>query len=122
QGRFIKTRIVEILKLLKYFVHIATVSLVIGSVLAIKHITHIFPEIEKQISNQLRCVLTQCDTNIFIILFSMGLSRKIPRSLSMKIWISSTAKLTLHVLGANFTASRWMQEPSSGYQMGLCTR
>ncbi|WZZ69045.1 hypothetical protein YC2023_080415 [Brassica napus] len=29
QGRFIKTRIVEILKLLKYFVHIATVSLVI---------------------------------------------------------------------------------------------
>ncbi|WZZ70328.1 hypothetical protein YC2023_081698 [Brassica napus] len=47
QGRFIQTRIVEILKLLKFFVHIATVSLVIGSVLAIKHITHIFPEIEK---------------------------------------------------------------------------
>ncbi|KAH0926074.1 hypothetical protein HID58_018330, partial [Brassica napus] len=51
-----------------------------GSVLAIKHITHIFPEIEKI------------------------LARKIPRSLSMKTWISSTAKLTLHVLGADLTA------------------
>ncbi|WZZ70327.1 hypothetical protein YC2023_081697 [Brassica napus] len=47
----------------------------------------------------------------------MGLTRKIPRSLSMKTWISSTAKLTLHVLGADLTASRWMQEPSSGMNL-----
>ncbi|CAN6981043.1 unnamed protein product [Brassica rapa subsp. trilocularis] len=52
----------------------------------------------------------------------MELTRKIPRNLSMKTWISSTAKLTLHVLGADLTTSRWMQEPSSGYQMSLCTR
>ncbi|CAH8317282.1 unnamed protein product [Eruca vesicaria subsp. sativa] len=31
----------------------------------------------------------------------MGLGRKIPRSFSMKTWISSTAKLTLQVLGTD---------------------
>ncbi|CAH8360430.1 unnamed protein product [Eruca vesicaria subsp. sativa] len=79
---------------------------VIGSVLAVKHIIHIFPEIGKGPKLNvaiLHGALTEGILTFFIVLISMGLSRKIPGSFFMKTWISSIAKLTLHVLGADLT-------------------
>ncbi|KAJ0246787.1 aquaporin SIP2-1 [Hirschfeldia incana] len=79
---------------------------VIGSILAVKHIIHIFPEIGKGPKLNVAIhhgVLTEGILTFFVILISMGLARKIPGSFFMKTWISSIAKLTLHVLGADLT-------------------
>ncbi|KAF3494464.1 hypothetical protein DY000_02056254 [Brassica cretica] len=60
------------------------------------------------------------------MLFSVGLARKIPRILSMKTCISSTAKLTLHVLGADLTAYRLsdglMHPVNDTFAVGLARR
>ncbi|KAH0865197.1 hypothetical protein HID58_082408 [Brassica napus] len=81
---------------------------VIGSVLAVKHIIHIFPEIGKgpKLNASIhQGALTEGLLTFFTVLISVGLSRNIPGSFFMKTWISSIAKLTLHVhvLGVGIT-------------------
>ncbi|KAF8102092.1 hypothetical protein N665_0201s0379 [Sinapis alba] len=79
---------------------------VIGSVIAVIHIIHIFPEIGKGPKLTvaiLHGALTEGILTFLIVLLSLGLARKIPGSFFMKTWISSIAKLTLHVLGADLT-------------------
>ena len=81
-------------------------SKVIGSILAVKHIIHVFPEIGKGPKLNVSIhqgALTEGVLTFFTVLISMELSRKIPGSFFMKTWISSIAKLTLHVLGADLT-------------------
>ena len=80
----------------------------IGSVLAVKHIIHIFPEIGKgpKLNASIhQGALTEGLLTFFTVLISVGLSRNIPGSFFMKTWISSIAKLTLHVhvLGVGIT-------------------
>ncbi|KAF3492900.1 hypothetical protein DY000_02056445 [Brassica cretica] len=82
--------------------------MVIGSVLAVKHIIHIFPEIGKGPKLNVSIhqgALTEGLLTFFTVLISVGLSRNIPGSFFMKTWISSIAKLTLHVhvLGVGIT-------------------
>ncbi|XP_009116396.1 probable aquaporin SIP2-1 [Brassica rapa] len=79
---------------------------VIGSILAVKHIIHVFPEIGKGPKLNVSIhqgALTEGVLTFFTVLISMELSRKIPGSFFMKTWISSIAKLSLHVLGADLT-------------------
>ncbi|KAL0756291.1 hypothetical protein Bca101_093959 [Brassica carinata] len=85
-----------------------TGEIVIGSVLAVKHIIHIFPEIGKgpKLNASIhQGALTEGLLTFFTVLISVGLSRNIPGSFFMKTWISSIAKLTLHVhvLGVGIT-------------------
>jgi aquaporin SIP len=79
---------------------------VIGSILAVKHIIHVFPEIGKGPKLNVAIhhgALTEGILTFFIVLLSMGLTRKIPGSFFMKTWIGSLAKLTLHILGSDLT-------------------
>lgn len=79
---------------------------VIGSILAVKHVIHVFPEIGKGPKLQVAIhhgALTEGILTFFIVLLSMGLTRKIPGSFFMKTWIGSLAKLTLHILGSDLT-------------------
>ncbi|CAH8358022.1 unnamed protein product [Eruca vesicaria subsp. sativa] len=79
---------------------------VIGSILAVKHILHVFPEIGKGPKLNVAIhhgALTEGILTFFIVTLSLGLTRKIPGSFFMKTWIASIAKLTLHVLGADLT-------------------
>ncbi|KAL0714618.1 hypothetical protein Bca4012_021597 [Brassica carinata] len=79
---------------------------VIGSILAVEHIIQIFPEIGKGSKLNvaiLHGALTEGVLTFFTVLISLGLARKIPGSFFMKTWISSIAKLTLHVLGVDLT-------------------
>ncbi|CAN7061647.1 unnamed protein product [Brassica oleracea var. botrytis] len=74
--------------------------------LASEHIIHIFPEIGKGPKLNVSIhqgALTEGLLTFFTVLISVGLSRKIPGSFFMKTWISSIAKLTLHVLGVGIT-------------------
>ncbi|CAF2171524.1 hypothetical protein BRARA_G01717 [Brassica rapa] len=79
---------------------------VLGSILAVKHIIHVFPEIGKGPKLNVAIhhgALTEGILTFFIVMLSLGLTRKIPGSFFMKTWIGSIAKLTLHVLGADLT-------------------
>ncbi|KFK34929.1 hypothetical protein AALP_AA5G212400 [Arabis alpina] len=79
---------------------------VIGSVLAVKHVIHVFPEIGKGPKLNVAIhhgALTEGILTFFIVILSMGLARKIPGSFFMKTWIGSVAKITLHVLGSDLT-------------------
>ncbi|CAN8254347.1 unnamed protein product [Cochlearia groenlandica] len=79
---------------------------VIGSILAVKHVLHVFPEIGKGPRLNVAIhhgALTEGILTFFIVMLSMGLTVKIPGSFFIKTWISSISKLTLHVLGSDLT-------------------
>ncbi|KAL0652783.1 hypothetical protein Bca4012_095474 [Brassica carinata] len=101
--------VISILRWLRQFhLHRHGSSPRLGSVLAVKHIIHIFPEIGKgpKLNASIhQGALTEGLLTFFTVLISVGLSRNIPGSFFMKTWISSIAKLTLHVhvLGVGIT-------------------
>ncbi|CAA7060536.1 unnamed protein product [Microthlaspi erraticum] len=79
---------------------------VLGSILAVKHVIHVFPEIGKGPKLNVAIhhgALTEGILTFFIVILSKGLTRKIPGSFYMKTWITSVAKLSLHVLGSDLT-------------------
>ncbi|XP_073110392.1 aquaporin SIP2-1 isoform X3 [Elaeis guineensis] len=79
---------------------------VIGSIVGVRLIKAIFPEIGQgpRLSVDIhRGALTEGLLTFMVVMVSMGLKKKDPKSFFMKTWISSIAKITLHILGSDLT-------------------
>ncbi|CDP14344.1 unnamed protein product [Coffea canephora] len=79
---------------------------VFGSVIGVMLIREAFPAIGSgpRLNVDIHLgALTEGILTFFIVIVSLGLARKIPGSFYTKTWISSLAKLTLHILGSDLT-------------------
>lgn len=79
---------------------------VIGSIVGVRLIKAIFPEIGQgpRLSVDIhQGALTEGLLTFMVVMVSMGLKKKDPKSFFMKTWISSISKITLHILGSDLT-------------------
>uniref|UniRef100_A0A1D1YV43 Putative aquaporin SIP2-1 n=1 Tax=Anthurium amnicola TaxID=1678845 RepID=A0A1D1YV43_9ARAE len=79
---------------------------VIGSIIGVALIRETFPEVghgPRLNVDVHRGALTEGLLTFMIVMISLGLKKKDPKSFFMKTWISSIAKLTLHILGSDLT-------------------
>lgn len=79
---------------------------VIGSILAVGTIREAFPEVghgPRLNVDVHHGALTEGALTFVIVMISLGLKQKDPKSFFMKTWMSSIAKLTLHILGSDLT-------------------
>ncbi|KAG8367776.1 hypothetical protein BUALT_Bualt16G0107900 [Buddleja alternifolia] len=79
---------------------------VVGSVYGVRLILDAFPGIGRgpRLNVDIaKGALTEGFLTFAIVIISMGLARKINGSFLMKTWISSIAKLSLHILGSDLT-------------------
>ncbi|CAO2831505.1 unnamed protein product [Amaranthus hypochondriacus] len=79
---------------------------VLGAIYGVKFLIYTFPEIglgPKLNVNIHQGALTEGILTFLIVFISMSLSRTIPGSFMTKTWISSLSKLTLNLLGSDFT-------------------
>ena len=78
----------------------------IGSIIAVKTIRDVFPEVGHgpRLSVDIhRGALTEGLLTFFVVIISLGLKQKNPRSFFMKTWMQSISKLSLHILGSDLT-------------------
>ncbi|KAL9237884.1 hypothetical protein vseg_012381 [Gypsophila vaccaria] len=79
---------------------------VLGAIYGVRLLIHMFPEIGRGPKLNVEIhhgALTEGFLTFMIVIISMSLSRSIPGSFMKKTWISSLAKLTLHILGSDLT-------------------
>ncbi|MQM11566.1 hypothetical protein Taro_044475 [Colocasia esculenta] len=79
---------------------------VIGSIIGVWLIRETFPEVGHgpRLNVDIhRGALTEGLLTFIIVIVSLGLKMKDPKSFFMKTWISSISKLTLHILGSDLT-------------------
>ncbi|KAK9690230.1 hypothetical protein RND81_09G114100 [Saponaria officinalis] len=79
---------------------------VLGAIYGVRLLIHTFPEIGRGPKLNVEIhhgALTEGFLTFMIVIISMSLARSIPGSFMRKTWISSLAKLTLHVLGSDLT-------------------
>ncbi|KAH9614198.1 hypothetical protein KSS87_023640 [Heliosperma pusillum] len=81
-------------------------SQVLGAIYGVRFLIHTFPEIGSGPKLNVEIhhgALTEGFLTFMIVFISMSLSKNIPGSFVTKTWISSLAKLTLHILGSDLT-------------------
>ncbi|KAG0477501.1 hypothetical protein HPP92_014342 [Vanilla planifolia] len=79
---------------------------VIGSVVGVKLVKEVFPEVGHGARLNVKIhhgALTEGILTFMIVTVSLGLKNKDPKSFFMNTWISTIAKLALHVLGSDLT-------------------
>ncbi|XP_020583103.1 aquaporin SIP2-1 [Phalaenopsis equestris] len=89
---------------------------IVGSVVGVKSVKEVFPIVghgARLNVNIHHGALTEGVLTFMIVMVSLGLKKKDPKSFFMKTWISSIAKLSLHILGSDLTGG--IMNPASAF-------
>ncbi|KAG0479151.1 hypothetical protein HPP92_013870 [Vanilla planifolia] len=89
---------------------------VIGSVVGVKLVKEVFPVVGHGARLNVKIhhgALTEGILTFMIVTVSLGLKNKDPKSFFMNTWISTIAKLALHVLGSDLTGG--IMNPASAF-------
>ncbi|CAA7393006.1 unnamed protein product [Spirodela intermedia] len=89
---------------------------VIGSIIAVGMIREAFPEVghgPRLNVDVHHGALTEGLLTFVIVMISLGIKQKDPRSFFMKTWMSSISKLSLHILGSDLTGG--CMNPASAF-------
>ncbi|XP_078446559.1 small and basic intrinsic protein 2;1 [Wolffia australiana] len=89
---------------------------VVGSMIAVGTIKEIFPEVGRGPKLNVdihQGALTEGLLTFTVVIVSLGLKQRDPRSFFMKTWIQSISKLSLHILGSDLTGG--CMNPASAF-------
>ncbi|KAJ0961537.1 hypothetical protein J5N97_001710 [Dioscorea zingiberensis] len=89
---------------------------VLGSIIGVLLLRRVFPEIGHGPRLNVGIhhgALTEGLLTFFIVVISLGLKRKDPKSFFIKTWISSVSKGALHILGSDLTGG--IMNPASAF-------
>ncbi|KAM0953960.1 putative major intrinsic protein [Dioscorea sansibarensis] len=99
-----------------FIVFVRIPSQVLGSIIGVMLIRRVFPQVGRGPRLNVGMhhgALTEGLLTFFIVLVSLGLKKKDPKSFFMKTWISSVCKGALHILGSDLTGG--IMNPASAF-------